>query len=96
MEAVRNCVGCGYCCKTARCAASGGGTGACPYLKYDGDRYRCQKVVDGDGAFSDAVAIGAGCCSSLNSERRKMIAKDKALAETESYLTTFLAVNNLL
>ena len=71
-----DCVGCGYCCLTAPCACGwtsvwepGGG---CPHLVWNGERYLCERAIEGPGAsdFRIALAIGEGCCSSLNSWRQ--------------------------
>ena len=74
----RRCVGCGYCCTKARCALSmrlahGDQNGWCPYLYQEGDRWRCTLAKDPDHAKE--LAIGEGCCSPLNTDRRKMIEK---------------------
>jgi len=74
----RPCVGCGYCCLVARCATgqsyelitTGKVSGpACPYLTHNGARYRCA-IAD---RLGEALAIGAGCSSPLNTERRRML-----------------------
>jgi hypothetical protein len=48
---------------------------SCPYLFFNGVQYRCPFAEE----YGEALSIGAGCCSSLNTERRKMIAKLKKL-----------------
>jgi hypothetical protein len=82
------CVGCGYCCKQARCATSfiaqdtlnrnpllkinaklPKSEPECPFLYWDKDRYRC--FLAQNEVYARFLAIGEGCCSSLNSERRK-------------------------
>ena len=75
-----------YCCKKARCVVSYIAEGylegvspfdvigtdpKCPYLYWDGDKYRCKLAKD--PKFAKELAIGAGCCSPLNSERRKYV-----------------------
>ena len=72
-----SCVGCGYCCSQAPCfyaLVEYGGTidghrnpHPCPGLYWDGERYRCANVDDPMLHFE--VAIGAGCCSSMNTWR---------------------------
>jgi hypothetical protein len=65
------CVGCGYCCITAKCSIGlflYGQNGRCPVLKWNGRRYLCE-LVD---LFKDALAIGAGCCAPLNTWREKV------------------------
>jgi hypothetical protein len=68
------CLGCGYCCFKAPCGWTPvwEPNGGCPHLVWDGKRYLCLQVVEGPRAedFHDALHIGEGCCSSLNSWRR--------------------------
>jgi len=67
----KQCVGCGYCCITAKCSIGlflYGQNGRCPALKWNGRRYLCE-LVD---LFKDALAIGAGCCAPLNTWREKV------------------------
>ena len=67
----RPCVGCGYCCKKRPCPLAmityrlepGD---KCPELYWNGEKYRCGKAVE----WGTALAIGAGCSSSLNSWRK--------------------------
>ena len=73
----RPCVGCGYCCKTAVCVVGQiflktGPHPPCPGLEHNGERYRC-KIAEEHG---EELAIGAGCCSPLNSERQIMIRRE--------------------
>jgi len=74
------CLGCGYCCKKARCVASFvaentyhrdilGTDTHCPFLYEENGKYRCNLAKY--PRFARALAMGAGCSSSLNSERRK-------------------------
>lgn len=73
----RPCVGCGYCCRKAPCAFSPSDTPPCPELIEVDGRWRCGKVLRLDGAareiLMDELAVGAGCCSPLNSDRRKYL-----------------------
>jgi len=63
------CIHCGYCCKTA----------ACSYGGWDEKKQACKFLTDEnlcaiyDEVKHDPVspAMGAGCCSSLNSLRRE-------------------------
>ena len=76
----RPCVGCGYCCRQATCiqglaamrrrATVVEAMGACPFLVERDGRWRCFLVLDGI-VEPEALWIGEGCCSSLNSERVK-------------------------
>lgn len=65
------CLGCGYCCATVPCYYGmlkyHTGRGPCPGLYWNGERYRCKHVDD--PRLHHEVAIGAGCCSALNSWR---------------------------
>jgi len=50
----------------------------CSGLKFDNGRYWCKLVVDSPTEkdrlwIKDQLCIGSGCCSSLNSDRRKQI-----------------------
>jgi len=84
LAAVKDCVGCGYCCKKARCAVSyvaedklydgslvipSHVRDECPFLYKESSKYRCRLAKD--LKFAKELHIGAGCCGSLNSERRK-------------------------
>lgn len=85
---IRPCVGCAYCCKTARCSISFEAEGKyykdpfealgepkeCPWLMYRGGRYRCKLARK----YKKELAIGAGCCSPLNSTRREFIKQMKS------------------
>lgn len=81
---IRPCVGCGYCCRKARCAVSFiaegwpvgvdpfdvvGESRACPFLLRHGGLYRCSIA----GQYAAALAIGAGCCAPFNSDRLAMV-----------------------
>ena len=80
------CVGCGYCCKKARCAASFEADGKhyadpfeaigeskeCPYLYWNGERYRCRLATK----MAEELGIGLGCCMPLNTERKKYVEQD--------------------
>lgn len=68
------CLGCGYCCKKVPCGLAFrefGQITKCPALRWDGKRYVCDLAKD----HAEELAIGAGCCSSLNSDRRKLLDK---------------------
>ena len=64
------CVGCGYCCLKAPCAISvdvyKGKREPCPALYWNGSMYRCGLAK----LWTDELAIGAGCSSSLNTWRQ--------------------------
>lgn len=64
------CVGCGYCCRKAQCGWSvltHGFTNSCPELVQSGGRWRCK--ASDNPELAEAVGIGAGCCSPMNSDR---------------------------
>lgn len=81
----RDCIGCGYCCKTARCQVSFIEAGMnpvdpfdvigekpdCPYLYFDEkqDKYRCL-IAD---KYKEELAIGEGCCSPMNTTRQNKL-----------------------
>lgn len=75
-----DCVGCGYCCIKVPCFVAqrlhGGGLTECPHLEWNGKRYICN-IVTGTSPitprYKEELAIGAGCCSSLNDWRRNII-----------------------
>lgn len=88
MTNTRPCVGCGFCCKTARCVCSFEAEGKlykdpiealgepneCPWLEYRDNRYWC-KIAD---EYKIVLAIGEGCCSPMNTERRKFLENTNA------------------
>jgi len=72
---IRDCVGCGYCCKEAVCTLGlllnpsyVSENGDCPELFWSEQekKYRC-KAAEG---FGERLYIGAGCCSPLNTWRK--------------------------
>lgn len=68
------CVRCGYCCKKATCVAGqhfGADLLGCKFLVGDAPgNYSCQLVEwHPELAGVRDLAIGAGCCSTLNSDR---------------------------
>lgn len=68
------CVGCGFCCAKAPCPYSINRycmTHPCPGLYWNGAQYRCAHVDD--QTLRGCVAIGAGCCSPLNTWRGSKI-----------------------
>jgi hypothetical protein len=92
-EIYPECVGCGFCCKQARCATSlvaekyintyadfnireklPDSEPECPFLYWDNDKYRC--FLAKNEMFAQMLTIGAGCSSSLNSERLKFTKND--------------------
>lgn len=81
------CVGSGYCCKKSLCAIGMIKHGyahpvPCPSLLFskEDDRYVCGEYVNAPTPeererIKRELAIGAGCCSSLNSDRIPILAK---------------------
>lgn len=55
--------------------------GPCPSLVFKDDRYWCGEVLKAEGEelekIKEGLAIGAGCCSPLNSDRQKMLKEKK-------------------
>ena len=78
----RPCVGCGHCCRTAPCVAAvriygnGINTTGCPALFHRDKRWWCKIVDHARGPlreqFVAELAIGAGCCSGLNTDRNRI------------------------
>lgn len=73
----RPCVGCGYCCLKAKCTygqVHGGDVHPCQFLIWSepGQRYVCELVIKAGPGSSQAegLAIGAGCCSGMNTWRQ--------------------------
>lgn len=73
------CIGSGYCCKKALCwigvKVHGSIPGPCPSLVYDDkeERHWCGEILKADKEQETLKAelyVGAGCCSSLNSDRQ--------------------------
>ncbi len=70
-----DCLGCGYCCWRAPCYYGSwkyGETGPCGGLVFRDGRHWCAAVLE-DPSLTNALTIGVGCCSSLNTWRRELI-----------------------
>jgi hypothetical protein len=70
-----DCIGCGYCCWKAPCSYGHtvyGPGGPCGGLVYRDGRHWCA-ALEKDPMLYIGLAIGAGCCSSLNTWRREPI-----------------------
>lgn len=75
------CVGCGYCCRRAPCAAAFrvyGPVTECPALQYDADRKRyfcelCRLPGSIGEKYREELGVGAGCCSALFNTDRENI-----------------------
>ena len=86
------CIGSGYCCKKALCwiglRVNGSISGPCPSLVFDGERHWCGEVQKAEGSQKEALiedlSIGAGCCSSLNSDRQEMLVKLRLRSNSSS------------
>lgn len=88
-----SCIGCGYCCKRAPCAYAAekvrtfeawkDGREGCPFLRLDEKlgRHLCGLILDADEherrRLLRGLYIGAGCCSSLNTDRRDLLRRLK-------------------
>ena len=75
---VRECVGCGFCCRKAPCCVSlrvHGPVTACPSLVYRDERYFCG-LCELPGAlgerYREELYVGAGCCCGLNTDRQSI------------------------
>lgn len=88
---MKQCIGCGFCCKKAPCeiAIQNGlfesGKG-CKKLIWDEEnwRYWCGVIKDNRlmyDAYAEGLAIGAGCCCGLNSDRLNIPAPDAEVRE---------------
>ena len=79
---VKECVGCGYCCRQAPCALANriyDAVDKCPALIWDGKRYWCkiiQHPIIGP-KHKEELAIGAGCCSPMFNQDRTNIPPPK-------------------
>jgi hypothetical protein len=77
---VEECIGCGYCCLKGICCMgymllnTSRPVSRCPFLIWSevDKRYWCEAVIR-DPRRKSAVAIGAGCSSSLFNEWRKEV-----------------------
>ena len=76
----KSCIGCGYCCVTAKCSAGvqlhGTDDNICEQLLWDEklDRHVCRLMTFNNSLsdyYKTQLHAGAGCCSSLNSWRRE-------------------------
>jgi len=75
---IKDCVGCGFCCLKAKCAAAARlypAAEVCPQLIWDeeGGRYNCGLMqLPGNVGFEfrQELYAGEGCCSNLNTWRK--------------------------
>lgn len=79
LSAIKPCVGCAHCCRTAMCAVGfrvfGSVAGHCPALTYKDGRYWCDLCRPSSlvaGRYRKELFIGEGCCSPLNSDRQNI------------------------
>jgi hypothetical protein len=75
---IAGCIGCGYCCAKGPCDVTCRHevwhleTG-CEALVWDGTRHWCKFVLDDPKLYTEHLAIGCGCSSSLfNGYREKL------------------------
>jgi hypothetical protein len=86
------CTGCGYCCVSVTCGAGQvkyGEKRPCKGLIWNAisNRHFCKLCLGETKAayaYQDALHVGAGCCSSLNSWRRKPL-KDRTKTKSNTY-----------
>jgi hypothetical protein len=80
---VAKCIGCGHCCKLARCYASvqiyGFGLNICPALEERSNgTYRCRLISIRGGIgefFKEWLCVGYGCTHHKNEDRLKILYK---------------------
>ncbi len=90
---VQDCIGCGFCCTKAKCAAGQrlyGGADMCPALLWDdkAQRHVCDlmQLPSGLGElYRKELYAGEGCCMNLNSWRREPL-KDRTLKEADPFV----------
>ena len=88
---VKQCVGCGFCCRQAPCAMAlriyGRTLTKCPELVYHDSRWRCRAVEHAQGPlydrYVDDVASGGGCSSTMFIEDRRYIPTPEEIAKRE-------------
>jgi hypothetical protein len=76
----QSCIGCGFCCKVCACPFGvwDEKRRQCAYLKKaDKGRFDCtiyEKIINRPvSSWFVAPAFGAGCCSSLNPDRQRLL-----------------------
>jgi hypothetical protein len=70
------CVRCGYCCKQSACQFGRWSGTQCEYLLGEKPgEYSCSEfeIIQHKPGSHINPAFGRGCCSSLNSDRRKLV-----------------------
>jgi hypothetical protein len=76
---LRPCVGCGYCCSKAPCAAAQSTEAPCKHLVAEEGRSWCGLILmsppDVRRRLAVDLAIGEGCCSPLNRLRQERISQ---------------------
>jgi hypothetical protein len=77
--AIKRCIGCGYCCRKAVCDIGQYVYGImpgeiCPGLLWNEkeQRYRCSLVIENYPNIYKILSINEGCCSNMNTWRRKV------------------------
>lgn len=103
MNTIKECIGCGFCCIKAKCAAGARlypSAEKCPALKWNGKRHVCDLMelpgIVGE-AYRKELYAGEGCCMNLNSWRyeplqdRTPLATPVLVNSIPSIMQTFLA-----
>jgi hypothetical protein len=68
---VRNCIGCGFCCRKAPCVYGTCDPGQdCKHLFWDGQRWRCHLIAMSP-PHAAALYAGDGCCCGMNTFQRE-------------------------
>jgi len=89
---IKECVGCGFCCRKAQCGLSVniyGKVDVCPALIWDEEKRRywckaCQMAGEIGVKYRVQLDIGEGCCCGLNSDRQN-IPPPANLVKTANY-----------
>lgn len=81
VASVKECVGCGFCCRKAPCWVAvriwGKGLEKCPALKWDEQEKRywcdlCKKPGQMGSDYRRELEAGEGCCCGLNTDRQNI------------------------
>ena len=94
----KKCIGCGYCCRKGPCGqpSTEWDNGKCSSLVWVAEtrQWRCARVLTANARdralVTQHLAIGAGCCSPLNTYRRFNYVPAPNELEQESELLTRL------
>lgn len=87
---MKECIGCGYCCRKAPCVigATSAVDGVCSHLHWNGECWRCDMAE----SHRTSLAIGEGCCSSMNTYRAVKHAPSPEELQNEEALLRQLSI----